>query len=252
MTCPPEHPADAQAQTALHAALQQFQEQLATSHAWLADSIESLRAEIAQLAQRIEPAGPPAAAGNTPALAAATNETMAAVPYAIDPAPVPFVLAPPATAPAEPAYGEVLDELLLGPELGSPDTSGPSRRELIRQLRQGDQAALNLIGQIMTFRGAGPERRAQLLKEIGEAYYRWRGPAAQMPDPFRDRLIQWLSGACEASGLPIAVELVQVGDRYDSKKHHARQRGIEVAAVEGWVVLRGDGRVYTKANVELR
>ena len=48
------------------------------------------------------------------------------------------------------------------------------------------------------------------------------------------------------------IDLVQVGDRYDMQRHNAKERGAEVSAVAGWVVLRDNGKVYSKANVSVR
>jgi hypothetical protein len=36
------------------------------------------------------------------------------------------------------------------------------------------------------------------------------------------------------------------------QRHNAAERGVEVADVFGWVVLRDNGKVYSKANVSLR
>ena len=48
------------------------------------------------------------------------------------------------------------------------------------------------------------------------------------------------------------IEIVQVGDRYDMQRHNAKERGVEVSDVYGWIVLRDNGKVYSKANVSVQ
>ena len=104
----------------------------------------------------------------------------------------------------------------------------------------------------MVFRGSPPDRLPGLLKEVGEAYYRWQPLASHNDDPFRDELAAWLQRKCDEAGNPNTIELVRPGDRYDNRRHHAKQRGVEVDQVRGWVVLRENGKVYTKASVTVK
>jgi hypothetical protein len=143
------------------------------------------------------------------------------------------------------------ESLLLGPELASQDELEIDRQELLTDARQGDPAAWALLGQLLVFRAANSDRLPVLLKDIGEAYYRWR-PSAGAGDPFQDSLISWLQQTCASGGLANTIELVHMGDRYDSTRHNTRERGVEVSAVYGWVVLRDNGSVYTKANVSVK
>lgn len=53
-------------------------------------------------------------------------------------------------------------------------------------------------------------------------------------------------------GLGNTIELVNVGDRFDIARHNASERGAVITAVQGWVVLRDNGKVYTKANVSVK
>jgi hypothetical protein len=140
---------------------------------------------------------------------------------------------------------------LLGPDLAAQHELADDRRDLFEQARAGDPAALGLLGQLLLFRSATTDRLPVLLKDIGEAYYRWR-PAYGDHDPFRNELIAWLERTCAAAGLSNTIEMAHVGDRYDSTCHNARERGVELAAVLGWVVLRDNGKVYTKANVAVK
>jgi hypothetical protein len=243
----------------LQTGIEQLREKLAAHQLQLTAGLDALREEIEMLAQRMD-----ANDDNHPELEArearvdenAPSDQHATLLYGDAPAsvtadPSEFDFAGASAGPSASAGPQDLDEVLLGPELAGEAYDG-DRNELIQGIYQKDEAALTFVGRIMIFRGAGPERRPQLLKEIGEAYYCWRGGKALGHDEFRDYLIAYLVRECEASGVPIVVELVQVGDRYDSKRHHAKQRGVEVAGVEGWVILRGDGKVYTKASVVLQ
>jgi hypothetical protein len=65
-------------------------------------------------------------------------------------------------------------------------------------------------------------------------------------------LADWLNELTEAAGLPNSIQLVRPGDRFDSNRHVARGRGVKIVAVHGWVVLRDNQRVYTKANVSVQ
>ena len=143
------------------------------------------------------------------------------------------------------------DSVLLGEELASQGDLEIDRQELLGDVRGGDPAACALLGQLLVFRAANSDRLPVLLKDIGEAYYRWR-PAASIDDAFRDSLISWLQQTCAAAGLANTIELVHPGDRYDSTRHNTRERGVEVSEVFGWVVLRDNGSVYTKASVAVK
>ena len=48
------------------------------------------------------------------------------------------------------------------------------------------------------------------------------------------------------------IELVHPGERFDSTRHNASKRGVEITQVLGWIVLRDNGKVYTKASVAVR
>jgi len=145
-----------------------------------------------------------------------------------------------------------LQTLILGPALSANQSLEPRRAQLIRDLTEGNDAALTLCGAIMLFRGANQERMPQLLKDIGDAWYAWSPESAEGEDELREELCGWLQRACAEAGVPNMIELVRPGDRYDVKRHHARQPGVEVTEVAGWVVLRDNGKVYTKAAVSVR
>lgn len=148
--------------------------------------------------------------------------------------------------------GADLQVLILGPALTANGSLEERRQQLMSGLISGDAAALTLCGAIMLFRGANQERMPQLLKDIGDAWYAWSPETAHGDDEFRDELRGWLQRACAEAGVPNMIELVRPGDRYDVKRHHARQPGVEVTEVAGWVVLRDNGKVYTKAAVNVK
>jgi hypothetical protein len=145
-----------------------------------------------------------------------------------------------------------LEALIFGPELCGDSSLAGERERMLADMAGGEPAALTLGGAIVQFRGATVERMPQLLKDIGEAWYAWQPHSSEGPDPLRDTLTRWLERKCDAAGVPNTIELVRPGDRFDSKRHHARQPGVEVIAVGGWVVLRDNGKVYTKATVTVK
>ncbi len=149
------------------------------------------------------------------------------------------------------AADEEWSAILLGPELAGEDDLAADRERLVDDVRSGDSAACGLVGQLLVFRSAASERLPVLLKDLGEAWYRWR-PEASVDDAFQDGLIRMLQQTCAAAGLSNRIELVHLGDRYDSARHNTRDRGVEVSGVYGWVVLRENGSVYTKANVAVK
>ena len=93
---------------------------------------------------------------------------------------------------------------------------------------------------------------APLLKEIGEAFYRWQPKAQPGANRMEDALVAWLQRACEDAGIGNSIELVDPGERFDSSRHSADGRGVEIIEVRGWIVLRDNGKVYTKATVAVR
>ena len=145
-----------------------------------------------------------------------------------------------------------MEQVMFGPELAANQSLFGDRSALLQGLYTGDAAALTLLGHLLIFRGATPDRMSGLLKDIGEAFFRWRPGAGIGPDAFRDELTGWLQRKCEEADVPNTLELVHPGDRYDSKRHHSKERGVEVDQVRGWVVLRDNGKVYTKASVTLK
>jgi hypothetical protein len=140
--------------------------------------------------------------------------------------------------------------IVFGESLAADMAFAADRANLLRGLEEQDAAAVGLIGQLMIFNAAPAERMPQLLKDVGEAYYTWRPHTGR--DDFRDALIAVLGERCEAAGVGNTIELVRPGDRFDAMRHNSKQRGVEIVDVFGWVVLRDNGKVYTKASVAVK
>lgn len=144
------------------------------------------------------------------------------------------------------------EKALLGGELAANPSLASPRQQLLSGVLEGNPAACALAGQLLLFRSAPPERLAPLLKDLGEAYYRWQPKTRPGNSPFEEALAAWLRRVCEQAGLHNTIELVHPGERFDASRHNATTRGVEITQVHGWIVLRDNGKVYTKATVTVR
>ena len=145
---------------------------------------------------------------------------------------------------------EAWSRAIWGAELTCSAEFQPYLKELNRRVLEDDSSVAALAGQLLVFRHALPEAKPQLLKDVGEAYYRSRIDAGDAEHPFERALIRWLQTDCDRAGLPNTIEVVHVGERFDKARHSSTTRGgAEVAEVFGWVVLTEGGRVYTRASV---
>lgn len=152
--------------------------------------------------------------------------------------------------PEENDSAEAWSRAIWGPELVHSEGFTPFLGQLNRRLLAGDPGIATLAGQILLFRQSAPEAKPQLLKDVGEAYYRTRIDATMPNRPFEQALIDWLQTECEQLGLKNTIEVVHVGERFDKSRHSSTTKGgAEVAEVFGWVVLTEGGRVYTRASV---
>jgi len=143
--------------------------------------------------------------------------------------------------------------VMLGTELSNDPQLASAWRRLQQQVLAGDPAALLLLGQLLVFRFAESGRKPALLKEVGEAYYRYAPKAGEGHNPLEHSLARWLDRECEATGLPNSIELVHAGERFDAMRHAPVERGgVEIVQVLGWIVLRDAGRVFSKALVLTR
>ncbi|MBQ2621757.1 MAG: hypothetical protein IJF84_10505 [Thermoguttaceae bacterium] len=145
-----------------------------------------------------------------------------------------------------------LMKIILGQDLCSIGSLSVYRDELLDGFLRGDRASAGLIGAMIEFQSSTPERMPRLLQDIGEAYYRWHPKRGQGADPFERALAQNVCALCEANGIKNTIELVETGQRFDSGRHNSNSRGVEITEVKGWVVLRDNGKVYTRAAVEVQ
>lgn len=141
---------------------------------------------------------------------------------------------------------------LLGAELAEHPGLDFERQRLLAGVLQGDAGACSLLGQLLVFRSARTDKMPPLLKDIGEAYYRWQPKNRPGPNTMEEALVAWLKETMQDAGIANTIEVVQPGERFDSTRHTASTRGVEITEVHGWIVLRDNGKVYTKANVAVR
>lgn len=223
--------------------LAEQQAEIAETFAALGGDVERLIDQFSHIPQAAAVAPQPVAVSVAAPAPAATVQRVPARSGALD-----FLQEQESVEPTE----SNLETVVFGPAIASSPSLATERAQLIRDLTAGDTAAMTLCGAIMLFRGANAERMPQLLKDIGEAWYAWSPHTADGDDDLRDALCKWLERACAEAGVPNTIELVRPGDRFDAKRHHARQPGVEVVEVAGWVILRDNGKVYTKAAVTVR
>jgi len=141
---------------------------------------------------------------------------------------------------------------VLGPDLAQRPNLASQRQQLLSGVLEGDPGACALAGQLLVFQSAPAERLPQLLKDLGEAFYRWHPKTAPLANPMEEALVEWLRRSCEAAGIYNTIALVHQGERFDSTRHTAASRGVEITDVHGWIVLRDNGKVYTKAAVAVQ
>ena len=164
----------------------------------------------------------------------------------------PFVQTP---APAKTSDGiskAQLLKMILGAELCSNSSLGVYRDELLDGFLRGDKASAGLIGVMIEFQASTPERMPRLLQDIGEAYYRWHPKRTQGSNPFERALAEYVCKACDSYGIKNSIEIVETGQRFDAGRHNSVNRGVEIIEVKGWVVLRDNGKVYTRAAVDVQ
>ncbi|NLF69533.1 MAG: hypothetical protein GX575_10830 [Candidatus Anammoximicrobium sp.] len=175
------------------------------------------------------------------------------------PAAAPVAQAVPLTAPAQAARPGSIpvsggsagnwSQIIFGDQRKVDAGIGSLSGTLLSEVQAGVDDAVGMLGYLLAFRSADQERKPKLLKELGEAFYLWKpdgNPRLLSP------LINWVHAVLDRAGINNRIDLVQVGDRYDMQRHNAKERGAEVAVVAGWVVLRDNGKVYSKANVSVR
>jgi hypothetical protein len=182
--------------------------------------------------------------------------------HAIENNPAPFVVAeeikplaiesPTEAVPLEPAIHDSWEEIILGPELSGNAKLNTVREQFLSDVVSGVTSARALAGQLLLLQTTPPDELPERFRHVGEAYYRWRPRTTTADDPLEQALADWLTRQADAAGLRNSIQLVRPGDRFDSTRHSATTRGVEVTAVHGWVVLRDGAKVYTKASVTVQ
>ena len=75
------------------------------------------------------------------------------------------------------------EAVFFGRDLSTAPQLAAQRQELLRDLRSGQPEAQALVGLLLLFRGSAAEKMPVLLKDMGEAWYRWRPGSAHGEDP---------------------------------------------------------------------
>jgi hypothetical protein len=142
--------------------------------------------------------------------------------------------------------------IFLGDHLSEIPALALLRDQFLQDVIDGVDTARAFAAQMMLVQSATVEKMPELLKYVGEAYYRWHPRTSAEADPFEKALTTWLTRQAETAGLRNSIQLVRPGERFESSRHQANGRGVEIVAVHGWVVLRDGNKVYTRANVSVK
>ncbi len=146
----------------------------------------------------------------------------------------------------------VWEQIILGEDLCNDDSLDDVRTQLMDDVLAGNPSARALAGQMLLAHSAITEEYPDRLRLVGEAFYAWRPRSVTGDDLFESALAASLTRRAEALGLPHSIQLVLPGARYDNSRHVASIDGIEVVAIHGWIVVRDQRDVYTKASVIAR
>ena len=144
------------------------------------------------------------------------------------------------------------ERVILGPDLCVDESVSDPRQRLLDDVLVGAEEAVGLAARIMLAQSASRGELPSLLKDLGEAFYRWQPKKTDDEDPLEQALADWLQKRIEEADLRNRIDLVRVGERFDAARHLSSQRGMEVSEVHGWVVLRDNGKSLSKANVSLK
>ena len=145
-----------------------------------------------------------------------------------------------------------LDKAFFG-EMALEPSIQSEREYILQGILAHDSICSYLGGVLMMFQSSPPDRMVLLLKDLGEALYRWVNslPGNDL-EQFQEVMVRWAQWLCESAGLQNRIELVRPGQRFDAARHNSTTRGVAITQVHGWVVLRGNGSVYSKALVDVQ
>ena len=104
----------------------------------------------------------------------------------------------------------------MGGELANNPGLNLDRNQLLNGVLSGDPGASGLVGSLLLFRAAAADKMPPLLKDIGEAFYRWQPRTSGRASELEKALVEWLMRACDQAGMANTIELVSPGERFDS------------------------------------
>ena len=176
---------------------------------------------------------------------AAHSHSSAEVPAASQPGPIEFL--------SESDEGrESWEEIIFGSELSRDAALNAVRQQFLNDVIRGGVSARALAGQLLLLQATPADELPERFRHVGEAYYRWKPRLSTLDEPLEQSLANWLAKRADEAGLRNTIQLVRPGDRFDGTRHSATTRGVEVVAVHGWIVLRDNQKVYTKASVSVQ
>ncbi len=106
----------------------------------------------------------------------------------------------PETPASEPAVGGDWEEALLGGELAHNPALNADKNQLLKGVLNGDPGACGLVGSLLLFRSAAADKMPPLLKDIGEAFYRWQPKTSNRPSELEKALVEWLHAGLRPGG----------------------------------------------------
>ncbi len=143
-------------------------------------------------------------------------------------------------------------EAILGRDLAEYPGLDRQRQRLLSGFLQGEPAACALVGQLLVFRSSPAEKMPTLLKDIGEAYYRWNPRTAAGPTKWKTPWSPGSSGPANRPACPTRSSWsirASVSIPCGTTPPNGASR---ITQVFGWIVLRDNGKVYTKASVAVK
>lgn len=235
--------------------IQELSNDLGQAMLQLQHRLDELRDDLRELRRTSAEAPPSSSGGRQPTDAASASAARLASTTPVAPSFAPS--AAPGSTVSHMSHDDAWEALILGSELcGRPDLAA-HRQRLLHDLHAGrgaqpSLAAQSLAGQLLLLHASNAEELPERLRYVGEAYYRWHPRTTTADDPLEAALAALLTSRAESVGLRNSIQLVRPGDRFDSTRHVTNGRGLEVVAVHGWIVLRENQKVYTKASVTVR